>query len=378
MAEQTDTHKDFMLQALDQAAKARGYTAPNPMVGCLIVKNGQIIASGYHQQTGLNHAEINALGQVSSAICLKDATCYVTLEPCCHYGRTGPCVESIINSGIKKVIIAMTDPNPLVSGKGIELLKKNNIEVILGVCESEARELNKGFISRITKTRPFITSKIAASLDGKVALANGQSKWITNTEAREDVHVMRSYSDAIVTTAATVMADDPMLTSRIEPNPAYGYIKQPMRVVIDPQLLTMPSANIYQQSSGTVIIATDNACLSNSEYSDKIKVFESQGIEIYGISNNSNRLDISQIWQLLAELGCNDVMIEAGGRFNAYLLANNLVDDWVVYQSGLIMGQGAQSMFDLPQQDSMSDLFKLKCKHISQLGDNWKVILSAN
>lgn len=368
MSSNLASHNHYMSLALNLAEQARGQTAPNPMVGCVIVKNNQIIGQGYHQKAGLDHAEAAAIKN-----CLKqdleNSTVYITLEPCCHTGRTGPCVDLLIQHKIKTAVIAMVDPNPIVAGKGIAKLEQAGIEVILGVQEHKAKALNAGFISRMIKNRPYIRSKIAASLDGSVALANGQSKWITNELCRQDVHLYRSHSDAIVTTAATVIADNPALTAR---NQSRDCLKQPIRVVIDKDLLTSMDAQIYQeQDKAKTIIVTGVKNTSAVKFKD-IEIFSLPNLT----DNNSNKINILSLWELLGELGCNDVMVEAGGRFNGYLLANELVDEWLIYQAGLVMGPGAQNMFGIDLQGSMSNLIKLKCEQIKQFEDNWRLTLT--
>lgn len=360
-------HEQFMAIALELAAIGRGYTAPNPMVGCLIVKDNQILGRGYHPKAGLPHAEINAINSCNNKQEIVGSTIYVTLEPCCHQGRTGPCVVELVKYKPKTVVIAMQDPNPLVAGKGIKYLEDAGIEVILDVGNKASAELNRGFISRITKNQPFICSKIAASLDGCIALANGQSKWITNTACRQDVHLMRLYTDAIVTTAATVIADDPALTVR---DLGTHHNKQPLRVVVDRDFVTfdlLNRAKIYDQTLAktVVIIGVADA--------EKIQTFSQAGITVYSIATHDKKIDIIQIWQLLAELGCNDVLVEAGGRFNGYLLENSLSNEWLVYQSGYIMGARAQPMFELNngQKSSFDQLSKLKCKEVRHFDTDW-------
>lgn len=388
-----------MSLALDLAAKAKGFTAPNPLVGCIIVQNDQILGQGFHQKAGENHAEVNALLDAKKNHNINDfsnTTAYVTLEPCCHYGKTGPCTSELIQHKISKVVIAMLDPNTLVAGRGAESLRQAGIEVILleGYDQDLDRKvcnLNKGFIYRMTQNRPFIRSKIAASLDGRVALNNGVSKWITNDIAREDVHKFRAYSDAIITTASTVICDNPSLNSRLTLEQLnlnecdYSDIKQPVRVIIDKDLDTSPDSKVYTINNNCLII-TSSENPRDQHQAEKLAKFNQLGIKLYYLPLINNYFDINNLWRLLAELGCNEVMVEAGGRFNGHLLANNLVDEWLVYQSGLIMGAGAKDMFQLARNteetteaiaynDSMDSLFKLKCKHIKQLGDNWRLIL---
>ena len=378
-----NSHEFYMGKALALAIKSRGNTAPNPMVGCVIVKDNQIIASGYHQQAGHAHAEVAAIKNFfldnpqNNPTDLADATIYVTLEPCCHTGRTDPCTASIIQYKFKTAVIAMLDPNPLVAGRGVELLQKAGIEVIVNIGEQAARQINAGFISRMTNNRPYVRSKIAASLDGHIALGNGESKWITNSLCREDVHLYRLQSDAIVTTAATVLADNPQLMARVNQQHSGLAIKQPLRVVIDKDLLTSPEALIYvEQDIAKTIIITSVITANMADKHSKIKQFQDNHITIYYLEKINNKINMLNLFELLAELGCNDVLVEAGGRFNGYLLANNLVDEWIVYQSGQVMGPGAQNMFSIDLQGSMSNLIKLKCEQIKQFDDNWRVILT--
>lgn len=390
-----DNHIKYMKLALDLAAKAKGFTAPNPMAGCVIVQNDRVIGSGFHKKAGENHAEVNALLDAKKKHNIHNfskTTAYVTLEPCCHYGKTGPCTLELIKHNVGKVIVAMLDPNTLVAGKGIEELKRAGIEVILlegynQDLDQKIYNLNRGFIYRMTKNRPFIRSKIAASLDGRVALHNGESKWITNDSARQDVHKYRAYSDAIVTTANTVMIDNPSLNCRLTLEQLnlvdnnYSYIKQPTRVILDKDLITSLDSKVYVLDNNCIIITS----LDNQNKNHKVNQFNQLGIKLYYLPLLNNYFDMNKVWELLAELGYNDVMIEAGGRFNGHLLTTkNLVDEWVIYQSGLIMGPGAMEMFNLASSneskgynDSMDALFKLKCKQIEQLGDNWRLIMSS-
>lgn len=381
----TDNHSQYMGLALALAAKARGYTAPNPMVGCVLVNNQEVIGQGFHHATGMAHAEVEAINNAINngyQYKLAGATCYVSLEPCCHYGKTGPCTDALIKAGIKEVYVACLDPNPHVSGKGVVALKQAGIKVYIGLKESEAKDLNQGFISRVTANKPYVRSKIAASLDAKIALHNGQSKWITNSQSRQDVHQYRLYSDAIVTTANTILADDPSLNCRVnEAHDDYRYIKQPLRVVIDKHLETCPESNIFNLDQNCIVVTLEATlkAINIEKNQDKLNRFNQLGIKVYSLgSDGSHNIDIKQLWELLAELGCNDIMIEAGSNFNGYLLKHNLVDEWVIYQSGILMGAGARPIFDINSEDSpfdsMQGLFKLKCVDVQQFGDNWRLI----
>ena len=257
----------FMREALRIAKNAEGRTSPNPMVGAVIVRDEKIIAEGWHRKAGTPHAEIHALNMAGDLA--KDSTLYVTLEPCSHFGRTPPCANAIVNAGIKKVVIAMTDPNPKVAGRGIEILKNAGIEVEVGILEDQARRLNEVFIKWITTQKPFVTLKTAMSLDGKIAAATGQSQWITSEESRRKVHQLRDINDAIMVGIGTVLADNPSLTTRIDGG------KNPIRIIVDSQLRTPINANVIVDGQAKTIIATTKN--APAEKFDALKKF---GVEI--------------------------------------------------------------------------------------------------
>ena len=323
--------RDYMELALELAEKAKGRTSPNPMVGAVIVKAGEIIAKGYHHYAGGKHAEKNAL--VKAGDKASGATMYVTLEPCSHYGKQPPCVEAIIEAGIKKVIVAMKDPNPLVAGKGIEILVEAGIEVETGLLEEQAKKLNEIFIKYITTEKPFVISKSAITLDGKIATKTGDSKWITDSKSREIVHQLRDRVDAILVGIGTVLADNPRLTTRLVEDG-----QDPIRVILDSKLRISNSAKVINQSSSakTIIICTELAA------EEKITELETKdNLEIVKLAKK----EISP-QKALEELGKREItslLIEGGSRVNASFLNDNAVDKLYYFIAPKIIG-GAESI----------------------------------
>mgnify|MGYP000844851779 CR=1 FL=1 len=335
-------HEQYMRRALALARLACGCTSPNPMVGAVIVKNGQVVGEGFHAKAGTPHAEIHALKQAGELA--RGATLYVTLEPCSHYGRTGPCVQSIIQAGIAQVVVAMTDPNPLVAGRGLQQLRQAGIEVIEGVLAKEAARLNEVFIKWITTKMPFVVLKTAMSLDGKIATSTGDAKWITGPAARRRVHLYRQCYDAILVGIGTVLADDPALTVRLP-----GATKNPLRVIVDSQARTPLTAQVVTDGKAPTIIA-----VAPDAPPERVAALRATGAEIMVVPRGYGGIDLRQ---LLAELGrrqITSVLVEGGSRINGTFFAENLVDKvyWFVAPKfiggeaapGPIGGQGATSM----------------------------------
>ena len=332
----TAVDHQWMAEALAEAHKALYLANPNPRVGCVIVKDGQVIGRGFTQQVGGPHAEIQALADTKlNGFDPKDSNIYVTLEPCNHTGRTPPCVDALLTAKPAKVIVAMVDPNPLVAGKGLERLKAAGIEVQCGLMESEAQILNRGFVSRMTRGLPWVRLKIAASLDGKTALPNGQSQWITGSLARADGHHWRAQACAIVTGVGTVKEDNPTLNVReVETQ------RQPWRIIIDSKLETPLDAKILNNSSesGVMIVC---AKISDSDTQEKVKMLESREIEVLTMSNEFGKVDLPKLFAYLAqERHMNEIHIEAGFKLNGSMLREDCVDELLLYYAPFFMGEG--------------------------------------
>lgn len=348
----------YMAQAINLAKRGRYTTDPNPRVGCVLVRDGRVIGEGWHVKAGQGHAEVEALKNVPDA---KGATAYVTLEPCSHHGRTPPCCDALINAGVSRVVVAMQDPNPQVSGSGLEKLKAAGIEVSCGVLQEDALALNRGFIKRMTENRPFVRSKLAMSLDGRTAMASGESKWITSAEARADVHRLRAESSAILTGINTVLADNPALNARID-----ELVEQPVRVVLDAQL-RMPVAAQMVKLPGRSLILT---C---SQDEQKQQVLQQGGFEVYQLPGKDGRLDLHAVMDFLSRQQINELLVEAGSILNGALLAEGLVDEWVVYMAPCILGDQGRGLFSLPGLQQMADKKNLKLRDVRQVGQDLKL-----
>jgi len=326
----------FMSEALAEAKKALYLSNPNPRVGCVIVKDGEIIGRGFTQKVSEAHAEVQALADAKSkGKNPLGSTIYVTLEPCTHTGKTPPCVDALIAAKPSKVIAAMTDPNPLVDGKGLESLRMAGIEVQVGLLELEAQELNRGFISRMTRGLPWVRMKIAASLDGKTALSNGKSQWITGPLARADGHHWRAQACAIVTGVGTVKEDDPSLNVRdVETQ------RQPWRIIVDSKLETPLDAKIlsHLDQSGVLIVCADLNAPGNRE---KAKALTERGIEVIAMANPFGKVDLPKLLAYLAkERQMNEIHIESGFKLNGSMLRENCVDELLLYYAPFFMGEG--------------------------------------
>lgn len=332
----TEVDRQFMSQALAQAQNALYLSNPNPRVGCIIVKDGVVIGCGHTQRVGGPHAEVQALADVKvNGFDAVGSTIYVTLEPCNHTGRTPPCVDALIAAKPALVIVAMSDPNPLVGGKGLERLKAAGIDVRCGLLESEAQALNQGFISRMTRGLPWIRMKIAASLDGKTALPNGQSQWITGSLARADGHHWRAQACAILTGVGTVKEDDPSLNVRdVETE------RQPWRVIVDSKLETPLNAKVLSNLKGSGVILVC-ASLDSQESQDKAKAFKALGVEVIAMANANGKVDLPKLFLYLAkERQMNEIHVEAGFKLNGSLLREDCVDELLLYYAPFFMGDG--------------------------------------
>ena len=329
--------RSMMLQALELANLGRFSTSPNPRVGCVIAHGSQIVGQGFHVKAGEPHAEVHALRQAGEMA--KGATAFVTLEPCSHHGRTPPCAEALVQAGVSRVVAAMRDPNPLVAGKGLALLEAAGIKAECGLFEDEARELNRGFLSRIERRRPFVRLKCAVSLDGKTALSDGNSFWITGEQARADVQTLRAESCAVLTGIGTVLADNPWLNVR-----AFATLRQPARIVLDSRLRLPPYSHLVTDGQSPTYIAT----LERDE--DKLRPYrEHAHIRILMPSETADgKIDLHHLIRLLADEGFGEIMVEAGSELTSAFLAEDLADEIVLYRSPKILGSG-KDLFSLPE-----------------------------
>lgn len=349
-----------MTLALRLAEQGLYTTQPNPRVGCVIVKNQQVIGQGAHLKAGEPHAEVLALRQAGAVATGADA--YVTLEPCSHHGRTPPCVEALIKAGIQRVVVAMQDPNPLVAGQGVQRLQAHGMQVEVGLMEKEAAALNPGFISRMTRGLPYVRSKIGASLDGRTALNNGKSQWITSEPARLDVQHWRAQSCAIITGVGTVLADSPSLTVRLE-NPA----RQPLRVIVDSRLQTpvdckMLDAAVMKHSPVLIAYAND--------VHQKREALTVAGAELLCLPAADSRVDLKALLLNLAQRDINEVLIEAGQGLNGALLQAKLIDEFIFYYAPKLMGVDAKGMFAIPELLEMQQAIDLQVLDVRQVGQD--------
>lgn len=366
----SDADKLFMAEAIALAAKGRFTTDPNPNVGALVVKDNTIIGRGYHQQAGQSHAEVYALAEAGAAA--AGATCYVTLEPCAHYGRTPPCAAALVKAGVARVVIAMLDPNPLVAGKGVAMLKAAGIEVQSGLLERDARALNPGFLSRMERQRPYVWLKMAASLDGRTALANGVSKWLTSPEARADVQLFRAQSSAILSTANTVLADAASLTVRdIQPQVisplANGSLRQPLRIILDSKQRLTGTEPLFSQG-GPVLI-----CYAQGQAAKPLAK-TAVPVEQYALAINHNaKLDLTALWTELNHRQVNSIWTEAGSTLAGELIQQGLVDELLIYQAPLLLGEQAQPLAKLGDYQHLSQVPKLCLQDVVTVGADIRI-----
>ena len=347
-------------------------TSPNPRVGCVLVKDGKLVGSGWHRKAGEPHAEVHALKEAGSAA--QDATAYVTLEPCSHFGRTPPCADALIAAGVARVVIAMQDPNPEVSGAGIARLRAAGIKVECGLMEAASTELNAGFVFRMTRGMPKVTSKVGMSLDGRTALSNGVSQWITGPDARLDVHRWRARSCAVLTGIGTVLADNAQLTVReIETE------RQPQRVVLDSDLRMHMDARILSSLPSP---ASGRGCggegglliYSALRDAQKIAQLEEKGATVVVLPDNNGQVDLHAMLRDLAQRGCNEVLVEAGATLNGALLRAGLIDELLLYIAPQLLGNMARGMADLGELTSLDQRVDLAWKDVRQVGNDLRIL----
>lgn len=349
----------MMARALQLAERGLWTTSPNPRVGCVLVREGEIVGEGWHERAGEPHAEVHALRAAGELA--RGATAYVTLEPCSHHGRTPPCAEALIGAGVSRVVAAMRDPNPLVAGNGLAMLQAAGIETACGLLENEARELNIGFVARMTRGRPWLRLKAAASLDGKTALNNGISQWITGPEARRDGHRWRARACAILTGIGTVRDDDPQLSVREVDTP-----RQPLRVVVDSKLEIPLTAKILRGGPVLVAAAVDDEKRAN--------LLRATGAEVVVLPNPHGKVELSGLLEELGRRGINEVHVEAGFKLNGSLLREGLVDELLLYLAPCLIGHDASGLFNLPELASLDGKHRLQVRDLRQIGEDIRLI----
>lgn len=353
----------YMARALRLAERGLLTTDPNPRVGCVLVKQGELVGEGWHERAGEPHAEIHALQQAGMQA--AGATAYVTMEPCCHQGRTPPCTEALITAGVARVVAALEDPNPQVAGKGLAALQQAGIDTRSGVLAAESERLNAGFVMRMRHGRPRVRCKLAMSVDGRTAMASGESRWITAAPARRDVHRLRARSSAIMTGIETVLADNPSLTAR-DGDDAKDATRQPLRVILDSRLRTPPAAKLLQMPGKTLVITgvTD---------AGKGTPLAREGVEIVTLPLQGGRLDLSAVMQYLGTLQMNEVHLEAGATLSGALLQAGLIDELVIYMAPHLMGDAARGLFALPGLESMAQRVPLSITDMRAVGEDWRI-----
>ena len=349
----------FMQRALDLAAKALGRTSPNPAVGAVIVRGGRVIGEGFHRRAGLPHAEVEALQRVNGTA--RGATLYVNLEPCAHHGRTPPCAEALIAAGLKRVVVGIVDPNPLVRGRGLRRLRQAGIAVTTGILREECERLNEDFAVFIRTGRPLVTLKLAASLDGRIATASGDSHWISGERSRRLVHELRNRADAVLVGAETVRVDDPQLTCRVRGG------RDPLRVILDGRLTISPAARVCTQRStaATLVVTT-----AESGQGEKRRLLEQQGVEILCLPGDQGRVPLRPLLEALGRRGVKHVLIEGGGQVAAAALAEGVVDKVLFFYGPLLLGSESRPMIGPLGIDRVAAGLKLHTIELGRLGDD--------
>jgi diaminohydroxyphosphoribosylaminopyrimidine deaminase/5-amino-6-(5-phosphoribosylamino)uracil reductase len=349
-----------MARALQLGARGMYSTRPNPRVGCIIVNRGEIVGEGWHQRAGEPHAEVHALQQAGNGA--RDATCYVTLEPCCHHGRTPPCSTALVQSGVSRVVAAMLDPNPKVAGGGFAELNKAGVSCASGLLAAQAEELNIGFAHRMRNGRPWIRAKLGMSLDGRIAMASGQSQWITGETARADVQRWRARSCAIVTGIGTVLRDDPALTVRA-PELVGTIASQPLRVVIDSHRRMPATARMLNEPGQTLVFGLS----PNAEQCDKF--------EFISCAESQGHVDLKAAMQALGQRGVNEVLVEAGPTLTGALMQAGLIDELICFVAPRLLGDAAQAMMKFPGLERLEDSVRMQWVDMQKLQDDLRLIL---
>lgn len=356
----TAAEHGYMARALELAARGLYSTHPNPRVGCVLVREGRVVGEGYHRRAGEAHAEVQALRAAGPAA--RGATCYVSLEPCCHYGRTPPCTEALVEAGVGRVVAAMEDPNPAVHGRGLARLREAGIPAVAGLLESEALGLNRGFVRRLRAGRPFVRLKAGVSLDGRTAAADGRSQWVTGEAARADVQRLRAESGAILTGVGTVLADDPRLTVRAPGLDTAG--RQPLRVVVDSHLRTPPTAQVLHGPGQCLLAHAAGAAAHRYP----------PAVELWASSGSEDRVDLAGLLGALAARGVGELLVEAGPGLAGALLAAGLVDELVLYVAPRLFGEAARGLAALGALRRLEDSVELQFGEVRRVGADLRIL----
>ncbi|HDY99421.1 MAG TPA: bifunctional diaminohydroxyphosphoribosylaminopyrimidine deaminase/5-amino-6-(5-phosphoribosylamino)uracil reductase RibD [Pseudomonas sabulinigri] len=368
MPEWSFADRELMSRALELAARGLYTTEPNPRVGCVLVHGEQVVGEGWHVQAGEGHAEVNALAQAGERA--RGATAYVTLEPCSHFGKTPPCADALIKAGVSRVVAAMQDPNPQVAGNGLQRLRDAGIEVTCGLLEEQARELNPGFIKRMQQGLPWVRVKLAMSLDGRTAMASGESKWITGPAARADVQRLRARSGAVISGADSVLLDDSALTVRASElglsadEAAAAVQRQPLRVLIDSLRRVPLEQRFFREAGPTLVISTSAEQAAES--------YQSIGSELLALPGDDGKVDLVTVLRNLAERGCNEVLVEAGAGLSGAFWRAGLVDELIVYMAPRLLGSQARPLMQLPFE-SMSEAMDIAVTDMRAIGQDWRI-----
>jgi len=366
----TDFDRTAMQRALELAARGLTTTQPNPRVGCVIARKGRVLAEGWHERAGESHAEVAALGAAGAEA--AGATAYVTLEPCSHHGRTPPCVDALIAAKVARVVYAVADPNPQVSGRGAARLREAGIAVEAGLLESEAAELNAGFLKRMRTGRPWVRVKLAASLDGRTALANGASRWISGAAARQDVQHWRARSSAILTGTGTVLADDPRLDVRL-PGEAGGERRQPLRVVLDSSLRTPPEARLFSVAGEVLIVTAVPA--TDPRWEPRCAALAARGARIETLPAVNERVPLPAVLERLGELETNELQVEAGPTLAGELLRQGLADELLLYLAPKLLGPAARPLLAFPELTELDAAPSFAIAEVARVGDDLRLRL---
>jgi diaminohydroxyphosphoribosylaminopyrimidine deaminase/5-amino-6-(5-phosphoribosylamino)uracil reductase len=355
----TPTDHAHMAHALRLAERGLFTTTPNPRVGCVIVRDGRVIAEGFHERAGSAHAEVAALAAARESV--RGATVYVSLEPCNHYGRTPPCTDALVQARVKRVVAAMEDPDPRVKGEGLARLRAAGIETSCGLLEEQARELNLGFVSRMTRDRPWVRIKTAASLDGRTALNNGLSQWITSAAARRDGHRWRARSCGVMAGIGTLLADNPRLTVRDAPTS-----RQPLRIIVDRDLRIPLDAAVLD--GGNVLVATTQP--PNAKRSQ----LEERGVAVVQLAEQGEKVDLPALMSELAARELNEILVESGNRLNGALLQAGVVDELLIYFAPHLLGDSARGMFDIGVLSSLEQRRELSVREVRRVGPDLRIL----